>query len=85
MTLKISITNIKVNTISNIGSFNIGKTILCRNQTTDISGPAPAPPGQAPDISPAQVGPTGLGPAQIRAPGPGQIQVPSVVVSPPVT
>lgn len=83
MTLKISITNIKVNTISNIGSLNIGKTILCRNQTTDIS--EPAPPGQAPDISPAQVGPTGLGPAQIRAPEPGQIQVPSVGVSPSVT
>jgi hypothetical protein len=37
--MNISIYNIKVNSITNIGSLNIGKTILCRNQTTEVTSP----------------------------------------------
>jgi hypothetical protein len=54
--MKIYITNIKVNSISNIGSLNIGRTIISHNQATaetheeqngvpqDISVPEPAIP-----------------------------------------
>jgi len=32
--MNISITAIKIHIISNLGSFNIGKTILCKNEAT---------------------------------------------------
>lgn len=32
--MNIVIKNIKINSISNIGSLNIGKTIFCKNQAT---------------------------------------------------
>lgn len=47
MSLNIYITNINVKNISNLGSLNIGKTINCRNQATDISKPAPPLPEQS--------------------------------------
>lgn len=84
MSLNIYITNIKVNNISNIGSLNIGKTIICRNQTsqTELSSPGSEPeipPAQVesavmeqqvkPDVSPGQVGTTDSSHGNLGAPG----------------
>jgi hypothetical protein len=65
--MKICIANIKINSISTIGSFNIGKTIMCRNsvQTSEINYPEPGadekqiPPAQYPtgDIADPTVNP----------------------------
>ncbi|WP_202078427.1 hypothetical protein [Caldalkalibacillus salinus] len=71
--MKISIGNIKVQSISNIGSFNIGKTILSNNKatSTDISGP----PGQQ---QTAQAGPDEqLVPPAQAAPSPSPSPSPS--------
>jgi hypothetical protein len=43
--LTINIREIKVNSISSIGSLNIGKTIVCHNQNTATEiNEAPSPP-----------------------------------------
>jgi hypothetical protein len=39
--LKINISTIDINSISNIGSLNIGKTILCNNHASIIDYPTP--------------------------------------------
>lgn len=39
--MNITITNIKIYSISTIGSLNIGKTILCNNRAETIAAPAP--------------------------------------------
>jgi hypothetical protein len=58
--MNINIYMVKVQSISNIGSLNIGKTILCKNQAAEISqgnGSEPAEPAVgvspvAPVVSP---------------------------------
>lgn len=58
--MNINIYMVKVQSISNIGSLNIGKTILCKNQSAEISqgngvdsaeptaGVSPVTPGVSP-------------------------------------
>jgi hypothetical protein len=49
---KINISNIKINNISNIGSLNIGKTILCNNQVSTVDYPVKDAPYQKdPEVS----------------------------------
>jgi hypothetical protein len=69
--MKICITNIKINSISNIGSLNIGKTILTRNENNTITSPDNG--AQETDV-----------PTDIQVPDPGQIQAstPSPAPSP---
>ena len=46
--MQINIGVIRINVITNIGSFNVGKTILCNNRSTVTVEPGPAGPGDAP-------------------------------------
>jgi hypothetical protein len=62
--MKICISNIKINSISNIGSLNIGKTILTRNENNTITQPEK----EAQETN---------GPTDIQVPDPGQVQAPS--------
>lgn len=39
--MNIIITNIKIYSISTVGSLNIGKTILCNNRAETITTPSP--------------------------------------------
>lgn len=72
--MKICIRNIRIQSIANIGSLNIGKTILSHNTAKAIeyveptSPPsaegtiAPGAPGVTPEISPAQITPGAITP-----------------------
>jgi hypothetical protein len=59
--MKIYITNIKIHSISNIGSLNIGRTIISHNQATESqiaqNGVPPAQPAPVPAIPPVLVQP----------------------------
>lgn len=65
ITMKIYIRNIKVHSISNIGSLNIGKTVLSHNQAKAVSYeiPSTAPdPEDTPPVDPDVTGPIVTGP-----------------------
>jgi hypothetical protein len=62
--MNINITNININSISNIGSLNIGKTIICKNkasfsayQTQQITEPPSATDGTLRPIGAATLPP----------------------------
>lgn len=76
--MKIRITNIKVQSITNIGSLNIGKTILSQNQasSTDISTPENAQSNTQAAVLPS-VQPLGLPVVQAPAPPPAPSPLPT--------
>jgi hypothetical protein len=67
--MKICIANIKINSISNIGSLNIGKTILTRNENNTITSPENGENDT--DV-----------PTDIQVPDPGQVQSPTPTPAP---
>jgi hypothetical protein len=42
--MQINIGIIRINVITNVGSFNVGKTILCNNRSSVTMQPGPAEP-----------------------------------------
>lgn len=58
--MNITITNININAITNIGSLNIGKTIICKNKASITSyqdqEKTDSPDGIVPDVSPGVPG-----------------------------
>lgn len=46
--MRINIGIIKIHIITNIGSLNVGKTILCNNRATVAMRPVPADTGETP-------------------------------------
>jgi hypothetical protein len=46
--MRINIGIIKINVITNVGSLNVGKTILCNNRATVTVQPGPENPGEPP-------------------------------------
>ena len=73
MGLNIYITNIKLNSITSIGSLNIGKTIICKNHSTQGEGSPGPSPLQVQQVSPAHVDPTVLEPQVKPDVNPGQL------------
>jgi hypothetical protein len=55
--MNININNIKINLITNIGSLNVGKTILTNNRAVTISTPSPQEQGSDGEST----GETGIG------------------------
>ena len=47
--MQINIGIIRINVITNVGSFNVGKTILCNNRASVEVRPGPADTGRTPD------------------------------------
>jgi hypothetical protein len=47
--MQINIGIIKINVITNVGSLNVGKTILCNNRSTVTVQPGPAEPDGSQD------------------------------------
>jgi hypothetical protein len=85
--LKINISTIDINSISNIGSLNIGKTILCNNHASTTEYPTPedsvengeeAAPSEEQAPIPGEVPIPGMG----QAPIPGEVPVPGVIPAP---
>jgi len=46
--MRITIGIIKINVITNVGSLNVGKTILCNNRSLVTVRPGPAETGETP-------------------------------------
>lgn len=46
--MRINIGVIRINVITNLGSLNVGKTILCNNRSAVTVQPVPAEPGETP-------------------------------------
>ena len=44
--MRINIGIIRINVITNLGSLNVGKTILCNNRSAVTVQPGPADPGE---------------------------------------
>ncbi|WP_025025534.1 hypothetical protein [Caldalkalibacillus mannanilyticus] len=67
--MQIKITHIRIGAISNIGSLNIGKNILCNNQASIQE--VPGPPEEAP-----------VDPYTAETPAIGQLSIPHEFQSP---
>jgi hypothetical protein len=46
--MQINIGIIRINVITNVGSFNVGKTILCNNRSSVTMQPGPSEPDSSP-------------------------------------
>jgi hypothetical protein len=57
--MQINIGIIKINVITNVGSFNVGKTILCNNRALVTVQPGPAEIAEAPAAALPEANPGG--------------------------